>query len=550
MLLIGSLLFHYGCHADRKTIVAEVAGQEITADAFAARYKAYLGEVNGRDNILMRKQILDNMINEELVAADVERQGLDRDSLGRKRMEEIHTQAILLGYAKHITLDTMAVTEEELQKEFTAYNTRAAARYVYAQTEEDAWKLKDALEQGATFDSLAKEIFQDPGLANNGGYLGFFGWGDMEPGLEEAAFSLPIGEFSDPIKLSMGYAVVKVENRVRQPLASEYDYAKVKDKLAGALQKRKVFSILHRASEKVRSELQPSFHTETLDALVRALDLDGKTRLVADQIEVKTQSLLALPLITFKAGTWTVEDFLRKLRTTTERQQKRLRTAEDLKEFVVGLAIRDVTLQRAEETHVEKDSTVQEQIDRLRNEFILKRWKNSIEDTVGHRGWDEALLRQRYAEKKSEYFWPAEINVGEILLRSRSEAVDAMKKLRHGANFADLARKKSIRVWAAKRGGELGYGPKATYGILGDTLFTTPVGQLIGPAAVDPYFGIFKVLGKHESKPKSFEEARDQIGKETSSSKTQEALKSALDRLRSGAGITINEEVLSNVEIH
>jgi hypothetical protein len=120
----------WSCTADRREYVAEVNGTTISPAEFTARYKQYLGDVSGRDNILMRKQILNNMINEKLIGEDVRRQGLDRDSTARRRIEEIRTQAILLGYAQRFALDTVSVTEKELEEEFVRYQTRAAVRYV------------------------------------------------------------------------------------------------------------------------------------------------------------------------------------------------------------------------------------------------------------------------------------------------------------------------------------------------------------------------------------------------------------------------------------
>jgi parvulin-like peptidyl-prolyl isomerase len=254
----------FACSTDRQEKVAEVNGETITPREFTERYKQYLSETNGRDNILMRKQILNNMINEKLIAADVRRRGLDKDSLARTRLEEIRTQAVLLGYARRITLDTMAVTERELNEEFERYTTRVAARYVYAPTEEEAWNLKDALELGGTFDEIARTTFEDPGLATNGGYLGYFGWGEMEPALEEAAYTLPIGRLSDPLKFRIGYAILKVERRVRQPISTESDFARVKDKLSGAIEKRKVVNILTMSAAKMRSGLSPVFHEDVL----------------------------------------------------------------------------------------------------------------------------------------------------------------------------------------------------------------------------------------------------------------------------------------------
>jgi len=66
---------------------------------------------------------------------------------------------------------------------------------------------------GADFAELAKTQSDDTGSGANGGDLGFFKHGQMVPPFEQAAFSLPIGQISEPIKTPFGYHIIKVEQK-------------------------------------------------------------------------------------------------------------------------------------------------------------------------------------------------------------------------------------------------------------------------------------------------------------------------------------------------
>lgn len=68
---------------------------------------------------------------------------------------------------------------------------------------------KRIVEDGEDFAALAAE-FSDDGSASNGGDLGWFGRGQMVAPFEEAAFSLPIGEVSEPISTTFGYHLLEV----------------------------------------------------------------------------------------------------------------------------------------------------------------------------------------------------------------------------------------------------------------------------------------------------------------------------------------------------
>ncbi len=75
---------------------------------------------------------------------------------------------------------------------------------------EKAEGLVARLNAGESFEKLAKENSDDPGSAEIGGDLGYFGRGLMEPDFEEVAFSLKLDEVSEPVLTSFGYHIIKV----------------------------------------------------------------------------------------------------------------------------------------------------------------------------------------------------------------------------------------------------------------------------------------------------------------------------------------------------
>jgi len=70
--------------------------------------------------------------------------------------------------------------------------------------------IRDRLVAGEDFATLAKEVSQDPGSAPQGGDLGLFGKGIMDPAFEQAAFSLEPGTISEPVRSQFGYHLIQV----------------------------------------------------------------------------------------------------------------------------------------------------------------------------------------------------------------------------------------------------------------------------------------------------------------------------------------------------
>ncbi len=66
---------------------------------------------------------------------------------------------------------------------------------------------------GASFEELAKKYSEDPGSAQKGGLYEGVSRGQMVPEFDQATFSLPIGQVSDPVKTSFGYHIIKVDSR-------------------------------------------------------------------------------------------------------------------------------------------------------------------------------------------------------------------------------------------------------------------------------------------------------------------------------------------------
>ena len=135
-----------------------------------------------------------------------------------------------------VTAEPFRVTREFSEDELQAYydsqpealvrRAEARARHILFRLPENAsaerqervrslaQSVLDDLRGGADFAAAAAEHSEDDGTAEAGGDLGFFPRGRMMPPLEEAAFSLPTGELSDPVRTELGFHILRVEERM------------------------------------------------------------------------------------------------------------------------------------------------------------------------------------------------------------------------------------------------------------------------------------------------------------------------------------------------
>ena len=81
--------------------------------------------------------------------------------------------------------------------------------HILVKKQSEAFAIIEKLKSGEKFGKLAKELSIDSGSAKRDGNLGYFGRGAMVKQFEEAAFNLPIGATSEPIKSEFGYHIIK-----------------------------------------------------------------------------------------------------------------------------------------------------------------------------------------------------------------------------------------------------------------------------------------------------------------------------------------------------
>lgn len=86
---------------------------------------------------------------------------------------------------------------------------------------------KQVTAAGADFGKIASETSDDTASKSDGGNLGVFQRGMMVPEFEKAAFSLKVGEVSEPVKTEYGYHLIKVDEH-RQAQAPNFEKAKDK----------------------------------------------------------------------------------------------------------------------------------------------------------------------------------------------------------------------------------------------------------------------------------------------------------------------------------
>ncbi len=268
-------------------IVAIVNDQIITASDAEAFKKSLTGGGMVDDALLQmedpkkmlsdRDALLDFLIDEKLLDSDVKKKNLEvtierveseiRDLMNKRGINRDQLKEVLrergVGMAQYqdyikTSLERHALIEKEVSSKIRISDEDVASYFaskkasggkdqVYEYTlahilvipkkgREDAAKQKaheayEKLKEGQSFEAIAEQYSEDPGFSQ-GGLLGSFTTGEMQPDIESAVRKLQTGEFSPVVKTKTGYNIFKVVKRV---LVSDPKLEAQKEEIRNAL---------------------------------------------------------------------------------------------------------------------------------------------------------------------------------------------------------------------------------------------------------------------------------------------------------------------------
>jgi parvulin-like peptidyl-prolyl isomerase len=111
---------------------------------------------------------------------------------------------------------------EDIARNVQQTDEMVHARHILVDNDDSLQQVRQKLAEGVPFDQVAKEFSTDPGSRDKGGDLGWFPRGQMNAPFEAAAFTQPIGEVGQPVTSPNGTHIIQVlERDANHPLTPE-----------------------------------------------------------------------------------------------------------------------------------------------------------------------------------------------------------------------------------------------------------------------------------------------------------------------------------------
>jgi len=237
----------------------------------------------------------------------------------------------------------------------------------------------------------------------------------------------------------------------------------------------------------------------------------------------------------------TVDDFKAKAESLPEYYKKA--ASQNKERFLDELINEELFYQEAVRLGLGQSKEVKALVKEAKKKILVARLFDEKITKVTPKTTD-AQAKQYYENNKNEFVTPARYRASHILVKQKDEAAKVLKKLKGGADFAELARQESIDP-SGDRGGDLGYFTKGQ--MIPD--FETACLQLsVGSISdvVQTKFGyhIIRLTDKQEQAAKSFDEVKERVKQRITTKGRQDRLQALVDSLRLESNIQVNKELL------
>ncbi len=215
-------------------VIITIGDEKITAGELSGVLESLPEQYRTSANGPGRKQFLDNFIRVKVLAQEGRRRKIDQEATYLAQVA--FQQDNMLASATYAAIAKSApLTDEQFKEYYEKHkvefeSVRASHILIRFQgspaplragqkdlTEQEAlakaMATRKELLAGGDFAAIAKRDSDDGGSGVQGGDLGQFHRGQMVPPFEQAAFTLQIGQISEPVKTQFGFHLIKVVQR-------------------------------------------------------------------------------------------------------------------------------------------------------------------------------------------------------------------------------------------------------------------------------------------------------------------------------------------------
>ncbi|HUX60334.1 MAG TPA: peptidylprolyl isomerase [Ignavibacteriaceae bacterium] len=543
--------------------IATVGNQKISEREFKLRYELvphYTRDQFNEDS--SKTDLLNSIIAEKLLAQEAIKKGFNNTDYFKYSIQQMKDLLVRDALYKSKIDSKIQISQSDIQK---ALDRRAKSLYIRIISAYDStliFNYFSQLQNNAPFDSIGR--ISDPVEYDSNKAPLKITYGQMQNDyVEDTLYSLHVGHFSSPVKTNGGWFIFKLVGIGSEvpPNANDPNFNRTitnvirlrKSRIIGVkyldnFYKGKVATIdsalFIKLAEKISVVLTDKkrnhdFGRENklfldegnilgiLNDFGNNVDNENIVHIEKSPINLKEYlySLLVYPILindpSFRSVAYNLMENLNKY------IQYKFLSEEGLKEGFQN------TPDVAEDLKIWGD------------DYLAKMLKNKFRDSI--HVTDEDV--KNYYEKNKGL---EKVDILEILNNNLDVIDTVFKELRAGKDFRELARKYTQRSWTKDNGGEFGYFPTSSFGVIGEVASKMKLNHVYGPVRTDSGYSVIKLIGKiidTTNSENNFESEKSDIKNELLVKEFNKKFFKYIAKLGERTNISINEKELKSLKV-
>lgn len=220
--LVASVLCGSAVFALDSRIIATYKDGKVTEQQVVDQFKPVIdanfgGKSFSELDFEMQEFLVNNFINAKLLEADVSKQKITETKEFKEKIDNAAKQLAITELLGKIVAEkvTPALIEQEYEKIIAELKNQEEIKvsHILVATQKEANAIKNRLNNGEKFATLAKKLSKDEGSKAKGGEMSYMRKGQLDPVFEKAAFALKKGEVSAPVQTQFGWHIIKLEDK-------------------------------------------------------------------------------------------------------------------------------------------------------------------------------------------------------------------------------------------------------------------------------------------------------------------------------------------------
>lgn len=547
--------------AQKERVVAETGSRKIYESEFKERFDFSVHHgVQKEDRLKAKQDFLHQLIAEKLLSIEAGRRGSDTLEAFKDLMIPLENMFVRDALYTSEIKNKISYSKNDIDEGVLRISKLLKLKFIYSKDQHEIEEIFSLLLKGASFDSLLnlRNEAEEQKVPRE------VTFGATEKPVEDAVYSLMIGEFTRPVESEDGFYILKlidieknlnlkdqelIREDVKRIVQTRAEFGRYQEYHRNLFEKERAAAD-REIFEKLSSEFVKKFKEKYS---VQKKEYGDKFFLINGEISSVSKSfqpdLLSRPFIKLEKPV-NLKIFLNQLsqegfyvQDTTE-----LSIRSSLSSYIRKFIEDQVLTEEGERNGFDNSDEVKKYTGMWKDYYLSKMLMMNMFDSVKV-GEEEAY--SLYKQNKDMNIHLPLINIAEVLTDSLEVIETIMNELAAGKNIKELAKKYTKRDSLKEKGGEFGFFPITKYGELGKIASQMSIGQIYGPVKLDEGYSVFQLIDKKEDTAgykMDYKDVKDQIILMLTMEKFEKYVNEYNASLAQTYGVKIHEDVLKNIE--